>query len=184
MKNIVRSTVIVLLAGSAGITTARSLAAAAGEAPAAAPYYRFVGKWQGHGQLSEPGNAPIKLAISLSCHKVSLGWGVACDMTGKNDSMQVAESDLFGVDPVTGQGHWYAVTNQGETHDHLAEWSDAHTMKAHYHWAQDGKQMQENIEFRFEGKGAVTFRSVVSADGKPAGEFAGSLKALMSSASR
>jgi hypothetical protein len=184
MKSIVRSTVIVSLACSAWITAANSPAASAGEEPAAAPYYRFLGKWQGQGELSEPGNTPIKLAISLSCRKVSLGSGVACEMTGKNNSMQIAESDLFGVDPVTGQGHWYAVTNQGETHDHLAEWSDANTMKAHYDWAQDGKRMKESIEFRFQGKNAVTFRSVVSADGKPAGEFSGSLKALMSSASR
>lgn len=184
MKNIVRRIGIVLLACSAWITVANSLAASAGKEPAAAPYYRFLGKWKGQGELSEPGNAPIKLAISLSCRKVSLGWGVACEMRGKNNSTQIAESDLFGVDPVTGQGHWYAVTNQGETHDHLAEWSDAHTMKAHYTWAQDGRQMRENIEFRFQGKGAVSFHSVVTADGKPAGEFAGSLKALMSSASR
>lgn len=184
MKNIVRSTVIVSLAVSVWIAAASSPAATAGDAPAAAPYYRFVGKWQGQGELSEPGNAPIKLALSLSCRKVSLGSGVACELTGKNNSLQISELDLFGVDAVTGQGHWYAVSNQGESHDHLAAWSDADTMKAYYHWAQEGKQMRENIEFRFKGKGALTFRSAVTADGQPAGEFSGSLKTVMPLASR
>jgi hypothetical protein len=86
------------------------------------------------------------------------------------------ESDLMGVDPVTGQAHWYSVTNQGETHDHLASWPDAHTMLAHHDWMQDGTHMREDITFHFQGADAVTFKSVVTADDKQAATFSGSLK--------
>ena len=55
-------------------------------------------------------------------------------------------------------------------------------MKAHYNWAQDGKRMQENMEFHFQGKSALTFRSVVSAGGKSAEKF--SLKTLTPLAAR
>lgn len=144
--------------------------------PAAAAYYPFLGNWHGQGDLVEPGQAPVKLAVSFSCRKVSAGWAVACQMNANNKSMSISESDLMGVDPVAGKGHWYAVTNQGETHDHVTEWTDAKTMHAHYAWNQDGKPMQEDVTFDFSKNQAVTFRSVTSADGKPAGEFSGTLR--------
>ena len=52
---------------------------------------------------------------------------------------------------------------------------DPKTMKAHYTWTQDGKKMEENISFEFTGKKSVAFRSAVSQDGQPAGEFSGKL---------
>ena len=90
--------------------------------------------------------------------------------------MKMSEPDLMGVDPVTGAGHWYAVTNQGETHDHLTDWPDPKTMKARYAWTQDGKKMAEDITFKFTGKSSVTFQSVTTADGQEAGLFSGALK--------
>jgi len=57
------------------------------------------------------------------------------------------------VDSVTGQGHWYAITNSGDTHDHLSSWPDANTMLAHYKWTQEGKDMEEDITFKFSGEG-------------------------------
>jgi len=148
----------------------------AASAPAAASFYRFVGHWHGQGALTVPGQAPVKLALSLACSKEASGWAVACHMSAKSKSMTMSESDLMGVDPVTGQAHWYAVTNQGETHDHLAEWAGARTMKAHYDWKQDGRRMREDIVFEFKPDRTVAFSSVTSADGKPAGEFAGTLR--------
>lgn len=90
--------------------------------------------------------------------------------------MSIAESDLFGVDPISRQGHWYAVTNQGESHDHLVEWIDAGTMKARYAWAQDGAKMEENIAIRFDGARSMNFRSVVTANGNEAAVFGGALR--------
>ena len=92
-----------------------------------------------------------------------------------NKSMTIEESDLMGVDPVTGKDHWYAVTNQGETHDHEAVWTDSKTMAAHYAWQQEGRQMRDDITFDFSKKGRVHFRSTTRADGKPVGEFSGTV---------
>jgi len=158
------------------VSMAGTTAQAATTVPAASRYYPFVGHWKGKGQLSEPGQQPTALALTLACSKASSGWAVRCEMAAKNKDMRMTESDLMGVDPVSGQGHWYAITNQGETHDHLTRWPDAHTMTAHYAWTQGGKKMNENIRFAFQNKRSMEFRSVVTADGEPAGEFSGSLK--------
>jgi len=143
--------------------------------PAAAVFYPMIGKWHGQGEMVEPGQVPAKLTLTLSCKKVSAGWAVACTMSAKNKTMSIIESDLMGVDPVTGKGHWYAITNTGETHDHLVDWKNADTMHAQFIWIQDGKQMMEDITFNFK-KRAMTFHSVVTADGQIAGEFSGSVK--------
>jgi len=150
-------------------------AAAADKAPAAARYYPLLGHWKGEGELGEPGQAASKLALKLACRKDASGWAVRCEMQAKNGAMTMSEVDLFGVDPVSGQGHWYAVSNQGETHDHLTQWTDAKTMKATYAWVQDGKQMQEHIVFTLPSRKSIEFRSVVSADGKQVGTFSGRL---------
>ena len=177
MQRITRNIGLALVAGSALIVATNGLAQSTQKKePAAARYYPFVGAWQGQGEFTEPGQAPVKLTLSLSCRKVSAGWAVACDMFARSNTMVIAESDLFGVDPLTGRGHWYAITNQGETHDHLVEWDNAQTMKARYAWTEDGRRMQESVEFSFKGTNALTFRSVVSADGKPVAQFSGSLK--------
>jgi hypothetical protein len=84
--------------------------------PATAIYYPFIGKWKGHAQLAEPGKPAIKITMTVSCHKVSAGWAVECSMNAKNKKMQACETDLMGIDPVTGKGHWYAITNMGETY--------------------------------------------------------------------
>jgi len=168
----VLSLILAVFAASVSLSSAQ---AAAKSAPAAAKFYPMVGKWHGMGQLVEPGQTPVKLTMTFNCRKVAAGWGVACDMKAKNKSMSISESDLMGVDPVTGKAHWYAVTNQGETHDHIAEWTDANTMHAQYTWTQDGKQMQETIQFNFK-KRALTFSSVVTMDGQTVGEFSGELK--------
>ena len=68
------------------------------------------------------------------------------------------------------------MTNQGETHDHLASWPDAHTMQAHYEWTEDGKHMREDIAFQLQDEHAMSFKSVVTADGAQAGAFSGSLE--------
>ncbi len=174
MNPMTRLMSFVLIACSAVFVSNTSLAASS--PPAAAEFYPLVGHWHGNGQLAESGQAAVKLALKLSCQKVSSGWAVRCAMQARNKQMLMTESDLMGVDPVTGQAHWYAITNQGETHDHLAAWPNAHTMKAHYDWTQDGKHMHEDITFNLKGKHAMTFQSVVSVDGKQAGEFSGELK--------
>jgi len=142
----------------------------------ASRFYPLVGNWAGNGLLSENGQAPAKLAMSVSCRKASAGFAVLCDMKAHNEKMKLAETDLFGVDPVTGKGHWFSVTNTGETHDHIADWTDARTMKARYAWIQDGKKMEENIVMVFKNPRHIDFHSVVTSDAKEVVEFKGMLK--------
>ncbi len=172
MKHAARFTALCLLAGA---TAVPMIAAADGAAkpPAASEYYPFIGFWRGDGQLSEPGQAPAKLTVEFSCRKATMGWAVRCDMVAKNKQMTMTEADLMAVDAVTGTGHWYAVTNQGDTHDHITEWPDPHTMKAHYAWTKDGKKMEEHISVSFKDKNTMEFRSSTTADGKDAEVFSG-----------
>lgn len=165
----------VLLASFALFLTSTNSVATTEQTPPATQFYPFEGNWQGKAELLEPGKTPVKLDITWSCRKVSSGWAIACDMNAKNKEMSISESDLMGVDPTTGKGHWYAVTSMGETHDHHAEWTDANTMKAQHSWQQDGKLMEENVVFNIN-RNSINFRSVVSMDGQIAGEFSGSLK--------
>ncbi|HEX5092598.1 MAG TPA: hypothetical protein VFV84_07910 [Burkholderiales bacterium] len=164
---------IVLALAATGMTVA---AAAAEQAPAAARFYPLLGKWTGSAEMGEPGKPPAKLAVHWNCRKASAGNAVLCEMSGRNKDMAVHETDLFGVDPVSGQAHWYAVTDMGETHDHKVEWPDPKTMKAAISWTQEGKQMQESVTMRLSGAKALEFQSVVTQDGKEVGSFSGRLK--------
>jgi len=169
----------VLIGSSAAMISGYSLAATAtatATAPAAAEFYPLIGIWHGQGELAEADQTPLKLTLELNCQKVSSGWAVSCSMQAGNEQLTMMESDLMGVDPVTGQAHWYAVTNQGETHDHLVNWPDAQTMQAHYSWAQDGKFMREKITFQLQDSQDMSFKSVVTADGKQVAAFSGKLK--------
>lgn len=165
-----------ILAGVAVAATPNLANAADNEQPAAAIFYPLVGDWTGSGQLSEPGGQPVELSIDLSCVKAAGGWAVRCEMTASNAGMIMNESDLMGVDPITGKGHWYAITDQGDAHDHIVSWSDANDMTATYSWEQDGKQMTENITMKFGGENSVDFASVVKADSKEVNTFAGKLE--------
>lgn len=172
MKQRIRNVGLLLVSACTLFISGVSLATMTA-APAAAEFYPLLGKWHGHGQLSEPGHPPVKLSLRLYCQKVSSGWAVRCAMQANNPKMRMSESDLMGVDPVTGQGHWYAVTNTGDTHDHLASWPNPHTMLAHYDWTQNGKHMHEAISFKFTGRHRMHFKSVVTADGQTVNAFSG-----------
>jgi hypothetical protein len=164
-------TLLACAAGPAAVSAADTTAA-----PDAARFFRLVGHWKGHGELAQPGQAPARLTLDYRCRKSAASSAVSCEMKARNGTMAIAETDLFGVDPVGRRGHWYAVTNQGESHDHLVEWTDAGTMKARYAWTQDGAKMEENIAIRFDGARSMDFRSVVTANGNEAAVFGGTLR--------
>lgn len=144
--------------------------------PPAAAFYALIGTWSGQGELGESGQTPAKLAIKLNCQKTSAGFGVSCLMNASNKEMSMAETDLFGHDPVSNTYHWYSVTNTGETHDHKAQWIDAQNMKANYSWSQDGAKMAEKISFKFKGHNSILFESVVSQNGQEVARFTGNMK--------
>jgi hypothetical protein len=150
--------------------------AANSPAPQAAQFYPLLGKWKGSGKLIEGDQAPKSLSLRLNCRKASSGWAVLCELKASNSKMIMTETDLFGVDPVSGKSRWYAVTNRGETHDHIAEWVDPKNMRANLAWTQEGKQMSENITFHFVSSRSIEFRSVIAENRKEAVSFTGSFK--------
>jgi hypothetical protein len=135
-----------------------------------------------HGVYAEPARQapqptdmqPYYALLGNCCQKASEGWAVSCSFnaTGAND-MVMSETDLFGVDPASKQGHWYAVTNMGEVHDHLASWTDRKTMVADYEWTEEGKTMHEHISFIFKSAKSMEFTTQVTADKQVAAEFNG-----------
>jgi hypothetical protein len=143
--------------------------------PVSSKFYPFLGYWKGNGQYGAPGKDPVQLALSLSCRKAVAGWAVRCDFVGRGETMLLIEADLMGVDPVQGVAHWYAINNQGDVHDHIADWPDANTMNAHYDWEQNGKQMRENVVFRFPREHEMSFRSVITENGQEVGAFFGNM---------
>lgn len=149
--------------------------AANGSEPPAAVFYPLVGHWTGNGKIRAEGGDPMELTLDLECSKAAAGWAVQCDMVGKNADISMNEADLMGVDPVTGKGHWYAISDQGDAHDHIVEWSDPNDMTASYSWTSDGKRMVESISMKLTGENALEFSSVVTADGKQASTFSGKL---------
>ena len=173
MRTYARIAALVLAGAALGVTV--SDAVAQSTAPAATRFYPILGYWKGNGQYGAPGKDPVQLELSLSCRKAVSGWAVRCDFVGRGDTMTFVEADQMGVDPVTGIGHWYAINNQGDTRDHIAEWPDANTMIAHYDWEQNDKQMRENVVFRFTREKDMDFRSVVTENGKEVGAFFGKL---------
>ncbi len=166
---------VLVLAGVVLAVPAPDAGAQTPAPPVSSRFYPFIGYWKGHGQLGQPGKDPVLLVVSLSCRKAVGGWAVRCDLVGRSDTLTMIEADLMAVDPVTGIGHWYAVNNQGDTHDHIAEWTDAKTMIAHYEWEQNGKPMRENTVFRFTQPKEMDFRSVVTENGQEVGAFFGKL---------
>jgi len=171
-----RIAIAIVSAAAAGLCLTAGATAAENNTPDAAAFYPLVGQWNGTGQLSMQGGEPTNLELKLSCSKAAAGWAVRCDMTAHNEKMNMSESDLMGVDAVAGQAHWYAITDQGDAHDHLVTWIDANTMSASYSWKQDGKQMTENITLKFSGKKSMEFTSTVTGDGKEVNAFSGTLE--------
>src|SRR4051812_2691312 len=83
---------------------------------------KLVGTWKGTGKLTL-GKDVAKVDIRIDCKKTPGDGGLACQLhgTGFPGLPAYEESDLFGFEPNTNLFHWYAVTNAGEVHDHVAK---------------------------------------------------------------
>ena len=71
---------------------------------------------------------PLLMQLFLFFFGIAL-FGVGCTLTLKGipGVAVYSESDMFGFDPGANKYHWYAVTNAGETHDHIADVPTANT---------------------------------------------------------
>ena len=166
--------VSLMLSGVLCLTSVQGWAAEASKAPAAAQYNPLLGKWKGKAQVQETGKPAVQLSMRLHCSKGSAGHAVRCDTLAKNKDLTIAESDLFGFDPISNTGHWYSISNIGEAHDHLTQWTDANNMQAHYAWTQQGKKFEESVTLAFKGK-HLSFKSTTAVEGNQVAVFSGEL---------
>jgi hypothetical protein len=106
----------------------------------------LVGTWKGAGSVSM-GKDKAKIAATWTCKRVSASWGVLCTLhaTGIPGLAAYEETDLMGYEPNTDTYHWYAVTNGGETHDHVASPSEG-KLQFIYNGVQEGKPFKEVLE--------------------------------------
>jgi len=167
---------VVMASVSFFVAPALAMAAEKGtdKAPAASQFYPLLGKWKGKAEIQEQGKPVVKLSMTVHCSKGSAGHAVRCDTVAKNEQLTIAESDLFGFDPITNTGHWYSISNIGEAHDHITQWPDANTMQARYAWTQEGKKFEEHVTFAFKGK-HLSFKSTTSVEGNQVAVFSGEL---------
>jgi hypothetical protein len=110
----------------------------------------LVGSWKGGGSLAM-GKDKAKLDATWTCERTSAQFGVSCVLrvTGIPGVAVYEETDLMGYEPNTNLYHWYAVTNAGETHDHVAKVPAGNTIQFVFDGSQDGKPFKEVIELTF-----------------------------------
>ena len=110
----------------------------------------LVGNWRGGGTVAL-GKDKVKVGADWNCQRTASEFGVLCALrvTGIPGVSSYAETDLFGFEPNTNQYHWYAVTNAGETHDHVASLTEGNRIQFVYIGTQGGKALKEVIELNF-----------------------------------
>jgi len=130
----------------------------------------MLGNWRGTGSMAMGKDKIDGVKMSFDCKRTSGAWGVACNgvMTGIPGFDKLEESDLFGYDPGAGKYHWFAVTNAGETHDHVGMPSKGDTLEFVYNGVQEGKPMKEVLQLTFKGpkESTLDLRAETFVDGK------------------
>jgi hypothetical protein len=117
----------------------------------------LVGKWTGTATM-KMGSDSANVKISWNCQRSPGEYGVECkgQMTGIPGLAVYHESDLFGYDAGGNKYHWFAVTNGGETHDHVAAIPTGNKLQFVYNGVQEGKPMKEVIDMTM-GDDSKTF---------------------------
>ena len=131
-------------------------AIAAADAPpkAVTNLERFIGTWKGTGTMTM-GKDKVKVDFATTCKRTSAQFGVLCSSTfgGIPGMATYEETDLFGYEPNSNTYHWFAVTNAGETHDHVAKVADGNKLSYVYTGTQEGKPMKEAIDIEWSKDG-------------------------------
>jgi hypothetical protein len=120
---------------------------------------RFVGTWKGTGTMTM-GKDKQKVDFTTTCKRTSAQFGVLCNsaFAGIPGMGPLEETDLFGYEPNSNTYHWFAVTNAGETHDHVAKVSDGNKLSYVYTGTQEGKPFKETIDLEWTKDGkTMTF---------------------------
>lgn len=121
----------------------------------------LVGAWKFTGTATM-GKDAAKVTATWDCKRTAAKFGVSCTLALKGiPGMPVyAETDLMGYDAGANKYHWFAVTNAGETHDHVAEIPTGNKLQFVYTGTQEGKPLKEVIDFEIgKDEKSLTLRS-------------------------
>src|SRR5947208_2583330 len=110
----------------------------------------LVGSWKGSGTMTM-GKDKANIDVTWQCKRTSAQYGVLCGATFKGipGLASYEETDLFGYDASTDTYHWYAVTNGGEVHDHVAKPPQGSKIQFVFNGVQEGKPFKEVIDLDF-----------------------------------
>lgn len=151
------------------MTLALGSGAVAAEKPLAPEILRlqaFVGSWKGRLELKEADKPAQLLSFAMECRSAAGGSAVRCTASEKNEELDVEEASLFGYDPSEQLVHFYAVTNQAETHDHQGRWTDDTTLALEHKGIVEGKPFGESLSIVFKARNAFAAEFVGLLDGK------------------
>ena len=112
----------------------------------------LLGNWKGSGSLVM-GKDKAKLDATYACKRTGGDFGVLCNLkiTGIPGVPSYEETDLMGYEPNTKTYHWFSVTNAGETHDHVAPFTDKNKIRFTFTGTQEGKPFKELVDWEFSG---------------------------------
>lgn len=129
--------------------------------------HRLQGTWRGEGTLEVDG-APSPVQGEAHFTPTAAGLGLASDIRVRGPALpeEILISGLFGFDPGARALHYYAVTSDGDCHDHVGNWSGPDTLRFGYSGCTaEGQGMEEDIRFSFEGEDLLTATNVTHVDG-------------------
>jgi hypothetical protein len=127
----------------------------------------LAGSWKATGTVSM-GKDSAKVNATWDCKRTSAKWGVLCSLNLKGipGLASYAETDLFGFEPNSRKYHWFSVTNAGETHDHVADFTTGNKLEFVYTGTQEGKPFKEVIDMTIgDDDKSFTLRSETFVDG-------------------
>jgi hypothetical protein len=153
-----------LVAGCSGAPAGAAPAAAPGGRTPAAPAEArrlsglLLGQWKGSGTITMEGKtSPIEL--ELSCTEASAGWGVSCRAAGVDPAgVRHEETHLWGYSADGAKVHFFAVTTDGDTHDHAGTFTE-HGVELQYRGSMGGSPFVESIRLDSAGASSIRFHN-------------------------
>jgi hypothetical protein len=181
--NMTKKTAILGAVGATVLAGGLALGATKGAAAPALPAEVqnmgcLVGDWKGTGQIAM-GDTKADLKLSISCKWQSGGYSVGCTarFAGPPPVGTLEESDLFGYDADGHKYHWYAITNLGDVHDHVAEIPTGAVIDWVWNGTQQGKPSKETIRMELsQDHKQMSFRTEAFVGGVSTVVFTGALK--------
>jgi hypothetical protein len=120
----------------------------------------------------------VGVAIKNANGQVASGCGemsaVELEGLGVNSSFNMhvegyddyLENDLWSFDQLSGKIHLFAVTSQGQAHDHVGDWMDNQTLVLSWKGSYEEEALEENIVVKWVSKDQIEVKETDVSRGK------------------